>query len=82
MVVTSWLPASMKANTGEVGADVKESVLFADAGHLKDGGLMSQSPSPPFNGSRSFYKEGGGIEQTDQGRSLQSSVCADQYSPF
>ena len=46
MVVTSWLPASMKANTGEVGADVKESVLFADAGHLEDGRLMPQIPSP------------------------------------
>ena len=36
----------MKANTREAGADVKESGLFADAGHLEDGGLTSQSPSP------------------------------------
>ena len=41
-----WLPAAMKANTQEAGADVKESGLFADAGHLEDGGLMSQNPSP------------------------------------
>ena len=34
------LPAAMKDNTREAGADVKESGLFADAGHLEDGRLM------------------------------------------
>ena len=46
--------ASMKADTQEAGADVKESGLFADAGHLEDGGLRSQSPSPSLSGGRSF----------------------------
>ena len=41
-----WLPAAAKASTRGAGADVKESGLFADAGHLEDGALMSQSPSP------------------------------------
>ena len=35
-------------------------VLFADAGHLEDGGLMSQRPSLPLRGCRGFYKEGKG----------------------
>ena len=34
------LLAAMKDNTREAGADVKESGLFADAGHLEDGRLM------------------------------------------
>ena len=42
-----WLPVATKANAAEVGADVKDSSLCADAGHLEDGGLMSQSPSLP-----------------------------------
>ena len=41
-----WQSATMKANSWEAGADVKESGLFADAGHLEVGGLMSQSPPP------------------------------------
>ena len=45
------LPAAMKANMLEAGADVKASDLSADAGHLEDGGLMSQSPSPGRWGS-------------------------------
>ena len=36
----------MKDNTWEAGADVNESGLFSGAGHLEDGGLVSQSPSP------------------------------------
>ena len=52
--------SSTKANTQEAGADVKESGLFADAGHLEDGGLMSQSSSPPLSGDRGLYKEGEG----------------------
>ena len=54
------LPATMKANTQEADANVKECVLFADAGHLEDGGLRSQSPSPPLIGGPGFYKEGEG----------------------
>ena len=49
------LPAAIKA-----GADVKESGLFSDASHLEDGGLRSQSPSPPLIGGPGFYKEGEG----------------------
>ena len=55
-----WLPAAAKANTSEAGADVKESGLFVDASHLEDGGLTSQSPSPPLSGGRGFHKEGEG----------------------
>ena len=33
----------MEASTQEAGADVNENYLFAYAGHLEDGGLMSQS---------------------------------------
>ena len=36
----------MKADTWKAGADVKESGLFADAGHLEGGELTSQIPSP------------------------------------
>ena len=53
-------PASMKLNAQEAGADVKESGLFADSGHLEDGGLMSQSPTPLLSGGRGIYKEGEG----------------------
>ena len=49
-----------KANTWEAGADVKESGILSDAGHLEDEELMSQSPSPPLSGGRGFYKEGEG----------------------
>ena len=40
------LTATMKAHTQQAGADIEESGYFADAGHLEDGGLTSQSPSP------------------------------------
>ena len=40
------LPAAMKANTWDAGADVKESGLFVDASHLEGRVLMSQNPSP------------------------------------
>ena len=40
------LPAAMKANAQEAGADVKESGLFSGNRHMEDGGLLSQSPSP------------------------------------
>ena len=44
----------------EAGAAGKESGLFSRAGNLEDGGLMSQSPSPPLSGGRGFHKEGEG----------------------
>ena len=72
----------MKANTQDAGADVKESGLFSGAGHLEDGGLMSQSPSPPLSGNRGFYKRERGTEQRGQGRGLQSSLRADQHTAF
>ena len=34
---------------------------------MEDGGLTSQSPSPPLSGGSEFYKEGGETEQRDQG---------------
>ena len=58
----------------EADADVKESGIFSGAGHLQDGGLMSQSPSLPLSGGRGFYKRG--TEQRDQGRGLKSSPHA------
>ena len=54
------LPAATRDNIGEVCADVKERDLFADAGHLEDGGCMSQSSSPLLSRGRGFYKEGEG----------------------
>ena len=42
-------------------------VLFSGAGNMEDGGLTSQSPSPPLSGGSEFYKEGGETEQRDQG---------------
>ena len=53
-----WLPASMKANTQEEGADVKVSGVFSGTSNLGDGRLMSQSPSPHLSGGRGVYKEG------------------------
>ena len=35
------LSAATKANAQKASADIKESDLFADAGHLEDGELMS-----------------------------------------
>ena len=73
------LPAATKANTSEAGADVKESGLFLGAGHLEDGGLMSQSPSPEKMGdlhlkvhllisveAEVFIRRDRGTEQRDQ----------------
>ena len=53
-------PAATKANTRGAGAAVKASGLFVDAGHLDNGGPMSQSPSLHLSGHRDFYKEGKG----------------------
>ena len=55
-----WLPASMKANTQEEGADVKVSGVFSGTSNLGDGRLMSQSPSPHLSASGDFSKEGQG----------------------
>ena len=41
-----WLPAAAKADTREAGAEGKERSLFSGAGHLEEGVLTSQSPSP------------------------------------
>ena len=57
-----WLPAATKANTQVAGADIKQSGLFRcwPSGRWRmyvskpisweDGGLMSQSLSPPLSG--------------------------------
>ena len=55
----------MKASTGKAGADVKESGFFADAGHLQDAGLKSQSPSLCLSGDRGFYKEAEGKQNKE-----------------
>ena len=72
-----------KANTRGVGADVKESGLFSDAGHLEDGGLTFQSSSPPFSAVRGFYKEGEG-NRTERSREgvEKFSTCTGEHSPF
>ena len=83
------LPAATKANTSEAGADVKESGLFLGAGHLEDGGLMSQSPSPEKMGdiqfkaqshisveAEIFRRRERGTEQRS-GKGLTSSPCAE-----
>ena len=71
------LSAAMKANTQEAVADIKNSGLFAGAGHLEDGELKSQSPSPPLSGGGGVYKEGEGNRTRDEGRGVQSSLLAD-----
>ena len=81
------LSAATKANTPETGADVKVSGLFADAGHMRDGGLTSQSPSPGKMEpscqkahlhlsveAENFIRRQRGTEQTDQGKGLRSSL--------
>ena len=35
-------------------------MVNSDAGHLEDGGLMSQNSSPHLSGGGGFYKEGEG----------------------
>ena len=47
-------PAAIKTNTREAGADMKESGLFSCAGHLEDGDLKPQSPSPHLSEGRVF----------------------------
>ena len=74
------LPDTTEANALEAGADVKGSGLFSSAGHLEDGGLTSQSPSPLLSGG--FIRRERRTEQTDQGRGSQSSLCAYEHSPF
>ena len=41
------LPAAMKDNTREAGADVKESGLFTGASHLEEGGHVLKPISTP-----------------------------------
>ena len=60
------LPATMKANTGEADADVKESGALADV-RLQDGGLTSQSPSPPLRGGRGFDENERGTDKETKG---------------
>ena len=76
------LPASTETSTQEVGADVKESGLFSDAGHLEDAGLTFQSSSPPFSAVRGFYKEGEGNRTKRWREGLRSSLHADEHGPF
>lgn len=89
------LCATTKTNIQKAGADVKDSGLFAIAGHLEDEGLMSQSPSPTrwlnlchkahhhfSKEAEAFVRRGRGTEQGNQSRELQSSPCADKHSPF
>ena len=79
------LPASLK----EAGPDVKESGLFSGASNLEDGGrgahvlkpitwedggLMSQSPSPPLSGGRGFYNEG------EENRAKRSREGVEEFS--
>ena len=45
-------------------------VVYSDAGHLEDGGLMSQSLSPYRSGGKGFYKDERSTQQRDQGRQL------------
>ena len=78
------LPATLKANNLEIGADVKErkeSGVFSGADNLADGGLTSQSPSQHLSGGRGVYKKGEG-NRRDRGGGLKSSLCADEHSPF
>ena len=51
----AWLSAAMKANTREAGADVKENGLFAEAGHLEDGGLHATKPISPSQWSQRYF---------------------------
>ena len=85
-----WKPITQEASAG-----VKESGLFADAGHWEDRGLMSQSPSSGeiedschknclhLSGlAEVFVRREKGIEQRDQGQGLKNSLSADKHSPF
>ena len=74
------LSAATKANIREAGADVKESGLLSGAGHLEDGGLMSQSPSSPLSGGRGFCKEGEG-NRTKRTRKVVEKFSYVQMSP-
>lgn len=75
------MQATVKAGTGEAGADLKESGLFSGARNLEDGELTSQSPSPHLREGRGFYKVR--KNRTKRPREgLESSVCADEHSPF
>ena len=78
------LPATTKSNTWEAGADVKESGLFSGAGHLEDGGVDSHVKAHPHISVEAevFIRRERGTEQRDRGRGLESSVCADEHSPF
>ena len=78
------LPVAMKANTQEAGADVKESGIFSDAGHLEDGGLTSQRDPHLYSSIeiQAFIRRKKGTEQKDQERRLKSSLRAGEHSPF
>ena len=50
-----WLPASMKANTQDSGAEWCKGKWFIwRCWDLEDGGLTSQSPSPHLSGGGGF----------------------------
>ena len=89
-----WLPAAAKADTREAGAEGKERSLFSGAGHLEEGVLTSQSPSPWEDGELNLKAhlhlsveaevcvsgEKGTEKRSREGVAI--SLSADEHSPF
>ena len=71
------LPGTMKASTGESGADVNGNGFFADAGHLEDGDSCLKAHLHLSVEAEVFIRRKRGPEQSDQGRG-----CTDEHSPF
>ena len=87
------LPAATTDNTWEVGANVKESVLFSGAGYLYDRDLFSQRLSSRkmedshlkahlYLSVEAEFFIGRERGQRDQQRGWKSSLHADEHSPF
>ena len=66
----------------EAGACVKESGLFADAGHLEDGDSCHIAHLHLSVEAEVFIRRERGREQRDQGRALRSPLRADEPSPL
>ena len=72
-----WLPITMRSDTQEAGADLKESGLFKCLSSVKMGNSCLKAHLHISVEAEVFIRRGKGMEQRDQGRGLKSSLHAD-----
>ena len=69
------LPTTPEANAREAGANVNERGLLSGTSHQEDGGLASQSPSPPLSAGRGFIRR-----ERGQNKEIRGGGCKVLYT--